>query len=191
MNRYIILLAAAAFLCSGCDKLADTVGSGKKAAAAQEAADKAAARVAAMSAARTAAKEAGGSTAVQARQEAAALVGMLCSSPKLMEDIENNMYLLEALSGEGGDRGEVRRQFQEQQRRYRAMMTKALPARGADYGNFSRYAAEMLPGRVTEGRKREFRALISEKCARGNRDLVEKTANGLMYYCAAAGPRGK
>jgi uncharacterized protein YceK len=189
MNRYIILFAAVSLLCSGCEKITDKAAADQKVAAAQEAAAKATAKVTTKLAARAAAKAAVSATDAEARQAAEALVGLLCSSPKLMEDIESDMNLLEALSGEGADRREAGRQFLESQKRYRAMLEKALPARGSTYKGFSKYAMGMLPGQVTADRKLKFKALIDEKCPRGNRALVEQTAGGLMSYCAGPDPK--
>ena len=205
MNRYIILLAAAALLSAGCDKISDKVSSIRKSeisqkmssdqklATAQEAAAKARAKLAAKIAARVAARAsgrtAGGPVNSEALRAAGELVGMLCSSPKFMDDVESNLDLLEALSGEGGDRNEVKRQFRESQKRYCGMLAKTLPSRGATYAGFTQYAMNMLPNQATADQRLKFKTLIKEKCPRGDQARLEKTAGGLMSYCAADGPQ--
>ena len=193
MNKSIILLAAAVFLCSGCEKLSNKIAINKgapdqKTADAQAAAAKAADKVAARIAAGAAAKAADNSKTTGTGQAGEALVAILCSSPKLMEGIESNMDLLEALSGEGGDPGEVKRQLLELQKHYRTIMETALPAHGATTAEFSRYAMKMMPSQATAEQKQKFKALITEKCPRGNKALVEKTAGGLMRFCMATVP---
>ncbi|MCX5786540.1 MAG: hypothetical protein NTX59_12720 [Elusimicrobia bacterium] len=181
MNKSIILLAAAVFLCAGCEKFADTMAARQKLSAAQEAAAKAQAKFEAKLDARVVAVKAAGKSG----NAGSALAAMLCSSPKLMEDIEGNMDLLEALSGEGGDRDELKRQFIKFRKRYRTVLEKELPARGATYEEFYQFAL----GQATAEQKQEFKTLVSEKCPRGDRALVEKTAGGLMHYFTAAVPK--
>ena len=174
MNKHIVLLAAAAFLCAGCDQVKERVAEHKKkVTVAEEAAAKAQARFTAR-----ASMKPGG----KAGNAGAALAGLLCSSPALMDDIEGNMALLEALGGEGGDPAELKRQFQESRGHYRAILERELPARGATYEEFSVYAED----RSAE-QKQKFKALVSEKCPRGEKELVEKTFNGLMRYFADKG----
>lgn len=172
MNKHIILLAAAVFLCTGCKQVTERVAEHKKkVAVAEEAAAKAQARFAA----RASAKAEG--IAVNSGKVGAALAVLLCSSPKLMEDIEGDMALLEALGGEGGDPGEIKRQFLASRGQYRVIIERELPARGATYEEFSVYAMD----RSAE-QKQKFKALVWEKCPRGDKELVEKTAGGLMRY---------
>ncbi len=196
MNKSIILLAAAAFLCAGCDKLPKSAAAQKKLAAAEEAAAKAQAKFASRVAAESAAKGAAGGAVESAAgggvkaagkpgDAGEALVAMLCSSPKLMENIESDMDLLEALSGEGGDREEVKRKSLAFRKRYRTAIEKKLSARGATYEEFFSYAL----GRAIPAQKHKFKTLIEEKCPRGDKALVEKTAGGLMYYFTAAVPQ--
>ena len=197
MNKNIILLTAAALLCAGCEKLTDRAGAARKVAAAEQAAAKATAKftaakeAAARAAAKTAAKAAGLPSTAEARQGGAALLGLLCASPKLQEEIESDIYLLEALSGEGGDKQEVRRQFQQSQKRYRALVEGSMPRYGATYNGFSQYAIEMLPGKTTEKQKLEFRKRIAEICPRSDPGRIEKLAGSIMYYCVDAGPQVK
>lgn len=178
MNRSIILLAAAALFLSGCEKLAaERAAAREKHAEAEAVAAKAQARLAA----RLTAKSSG------ERSDAAgvALVGMLCSSPKLMDDIEGRMDLIEALSGEGGDRDEQKRQAAEFRKRYRATLEKGLISRGSTYQDFSRYAG----GQGSAEQKQKFIVLVAEQCPRGDRALVEKTAGGLIYYFTDRAPK--
>lgn len=170
MNKqHIVLLAAAAFLCAGCDQVKERVAEHKKkVTVAEEAAAKAQARFRAR-----AAMKAGG----KAGSAGAALAGLLCSSPKLAEDIEGSLALLEALGGEGGDPAELKRQFLESRGHYRAILERELPARGATYEEFSVYAVDR-----GEEQKQKFKALVSEKCPRGDKELVERTAAGLLRY---------
>jgi len=200
MNKNIILLVAAALLCTGCEKLAELAGKAgteRKVAAAEAAAAKATARFAAAKEAaaraevRKKATAAGLPATAEAQKGAAGLIGLLCSSPKLLEEIESDKDLLDALSGEGGDKQEVRRQFLRMQKRYRARVEKAMLASGATYSDFTQYAAEILPGKATATQKKEFRARIAEKCPRRNPERIEKMADGLLYYCLDAGPTGK
>ena len=199
MNKSIILFAAAAFLCAGCDKLPKSEAAQKKQAAAEDAAAKAqakfAARLAAKGETRSATVAAAGSEAVAAAggeviaagdpgNAGAALVGMLCSSPKLMGNIESDLDLLEALSGEGGDPDEVKRKFLEFRERYRTAVEKKLSARGATYEEFLSYAL----GQAAAPQKQKLKTLVEEKCPRGDKVLVEKTAGGLMYYLTTAIP---
>lgn len=180
MNRSIILLAVAAFLCAGCDKLPKSAAARKKLAADQEVASQAQAKLAARIAAGGMDQAAG-----NPGNAGAALVGMLCSSAKLMENVESDLDLLEAFSGEGGDRDELKRQVLEFRNRYRPIMEKGLSARGATFGEFSSYAL----GQAAAEQKQKFKALVAGKCPRGDKDLVEKTAGGLMYYFTAAAPK--
>lgn len=177
MKKSIILLAAAAFLSAGCEKITNSAAAEKKMAVAKEAAELATAKVAAR-------LEGGASAAENPGAALAALTGLLCASPKLMEDIEGNMDLINALSGEGGDREEMKRQIQSFQRRYREALEKGLAARGSNYAEFCGLAGQMSPGSATQEQKQKFKALISEKCPLGDKILVEKTADGLMRYAA-------
>lgn len=180
MNKYIILLAAAAFLCAGCDKLPKSEAAQKKLAAAEEAAAQAQAKLAARVAAGSGAKTAG-----KPGSAGAGLVDMLCASPKLMESIDSDMYLLEAVSGEGGDREEIKRQFLEFRNRYRPVVEKELSARGATYEEFTSFAL----GQAAPEQNKAFKALIGEKCPRGDKALLEKTAGGLVHYLTTAVPK--
>jgi hypothetical protein len=169
MNKSIILLAAAAFLLAGCNKFADK----KKVTEAQEAAAKAQAKFAARAAMKTAADRAG--------KAGEALIGLLCSTPKLMEAVEGDLDLLDALSGEGGDRAEQKQQAAEFRKRYRPTLEKGLASRGSSCEELSRYAA----GQASAEHKQKFSALVAQKCPRGDKALVEKTAEGLMHYYAS------
>ena len=182
MNKSIVLLAAAAFLCAGCENITDKAAARQKLVAAQETAAKAQVRLAAKLADRVAAV---GKTAGKSGDAGAALAVMLCSSPKLMEDIEGKMDLLEALSGDGGDRDELKRQLIGFRKRYGPMLEKELPARGATYAEFSQFAR----GQAIAEQKQKFKALVGEKCPLGDKALVEKTAGGLMYYFTAPIPK--
>ena len=175
MKKKLVLLAAAAFLCTGCKLVNEKVAEHKKkVSAAEEAATAAQVRLAA----RVAANGEGNSGADgKVGNSGAALAVLLCSSPKLMEDIEGSMALLEALGGEGGDPGELKRQFLSSRDHYRAILERELPARGATFSEFAAYAA----GGGAE-QKQKFRALVSKKCPRGDKELVEKTAGGLIHY---------
>lgn len=181
MNKNIVLIAAAAFLFAGCDKikLLDTDAARKKRTAAQEEAEKAQARFAAKLAAGAVHEEAGPGNA------ATALAGLLCSSPGLMDDIEGDIDLISALSGEGGDPGEVKRQVSQFRRRYRRVIEKELPARGATFEEFSGYAA----GWSNAEQKKKFAAIVAEKCPRGDKARIENTAAGLLSRFAAPAPR--
>jgi hypothetical protein len=177
MNKNIVLLAAAAFLCAGCDQVKEKVAEHKKkVVVAEEAAAKAQAKFAA----RAAFKAEG--PAGKAGNAGAAVAVLLCSSPKLMEDIEGSMGLLEALGGEGGDPAEQKRQFLASRGHYRSILEKELPARGASYEEFAVYSQNL-----SAEQKQKFTALVSEKCPRGDKELVEKTAGGLMRYFADKG----
>lgn len=177
MNKNIILLAAAAFLFTGCERVKEKAAEQKqKVTIAEEAAAKAQAKFAARAAFKDEAN------AVSAGQSGAALAALLCSSPKLMDDIQENMDLLEALGGDGGDRSEQKRQFLASRNHFRAIVEKELPARGATFAEFASYAR----GQNAE-QKQKFKALISEKCRRGDKELVEKTAGGLLRYFADKG----
>jgi hypothetical protein len=177
MNKNIILLAAAAFLCTGCEKVSEKIAEHKKKITVAE-------ETAAQAQARFQARAAGKATGapVKAGKAGAALAGLLCSSPKLMEDIEGSMDLLGALGGEGGDRAELKRQFLAARDRYRPILEKELPARGASYEEFASYAM----GQSAE-EKKLFKAVVSEKCPRGDKDQVERTAGGLMRYFSEKG----
>ncbi len=177
MSKHMILLAAAAFFCAGCEQVKEKAAEReKKTAAAEEAAAKAQARFAAR------AEGSAAGNPGKAGNAGAALAALLCSSPKLMEDIEENMALLEALGGEGGDPGELKRELLASRGRYRAILEKELPARGATFAEFSSYARNQSPVQ-----KQKFRTLVSEKCPRGDKELVEKTAGGLMRCCPENG----
>ena len=189
MNKSIFLLAAAALLCSGCDKFSDKEISQKKTKAAEEAAVKAGAKYAARLAAAPVTESAVPSVTGEAGQAGEAMIGLLCASPSLMEDLEGDMDLIKALSGEGSDPADVKHQFLELQKRYRGIMQKALPARGASYQEFTRFATAMLSGPANLEEKLKFKALITQKCPRGNKPLVEKTAGALMQFCVASGPQ--
>ena len=165
----LLLFLAAAFFCGGCEQVKEKVAEHKKKVTVAE---EAAAMAQAKFAARAAVRPAGGPG-----KAGAALASLLCSSPRLMEDIEGNMDLLEALSGEGGDKSELKRQFLESRAHYRSILEKELPARGATFEEFSSYAMDQ-----GADQKQKFKALAAEKCPRGDKDLVEKTAGGIMYY---------
>lgn len=199
MNKSIILLAVSAFLCAGCDKLPKSAAAQKKLAEAEDTAAKAQAKFAAKLAAKreveVAAKVAAGGAPQSAAGVAvkaagnpgnagAALVGMLCSSPKLMENIESDIDLLEALSGEGGDRNEVKQKSAAFRKRYRKTLEKKLAARGATFEEFSSYALDQ----AAPEQKQRLKALVGEKCPRSDKALVERTANGLMHYFTAPVP---
>lgn len=172
MNKNIILLAAAAFLFTGCDQVKERAAERqKKAAAAEEAAAQAQARFAARAAVKAEDKAAGSG------KSGAALAALLCSSPKLMDDIQENIDLLEALGGEGGDRGEQKRQFLASRKHFRPIIEKELPARGATFAAFSSYSNAQ-----SEEEKQKFKALVPGICPRGDKELIEKTAAGLLRY---------
>ncbi len=173
MNKKIILLVIAAFFSTGCKQIAERVEEKKKKVLI---ADEAAAKAQIKLTARLSEKGAEGKSG-SAGNSGAALAALLCSSPKLMEDIEESTALLEALGGEGGDSAELKRQFLASRSSYRAILERELPARGATYAEFSVYALD----RGTE-QKQKFKALISEKCPRGDKEQVERTAGGLMRY---------
>lgn len=178
MKKTIILLFSAAFLFSGCDQVKEKVAERKKkVTAAEEAAAQAQARFAARAEERAAGKASG-----KAGNAGAALAALLCTSPKLMEDIEGSMGLLDALGGEGGDPAEQKRQFLASRDHYRAILERELPARGASFAEFAVYAAE-----DSAAQKQNFHALVSGKCPRGDKDLVERTAGGLVHYFARQG----
>lgn len=177
MNKNTILLAAVTLILSGCDQGGEnSAGQNKKIAIAEEAAAKAQARFAA----RSVVKMEG--SAVISGNSGAALAALLCSSPQLMDDIQENIDLFEALGGEGGYHSEQKRQFLASRKHFRAIIEKKLPARGATFAEFSSYAV----GQSAE-QKLKFKALVSEKCPRGDQELVEKTADGLLRYFAEKG----
>lgn len=182
MKKHLILLAVSAFLLTGCEKILDKEGYAKKMGAAEEAAAAAQAKVAAM----TAAKALGTSSSAEDRKAAGAMALILCSSPNLVEELEGDASMLEALSGEGIDKNEAARQFLEFQKKYRAAMQRALPKAGSTYEDFSRYAAKARPGSASDAQKKEFIGILSEKCPRGDMASLEKAAGTLLLYSAPA-----
>lgn len=184
MKRPLILLAAV-FLLGGCEKLLDREGYAKKMEAAEEAAKAAQARVEAMKTA----KATGSSSPAGERKAAEALVALLCASPGLVEEIENDVYLVEALSGAGSDKAEARRQFLELKEKYRAILRKNLPRAGSSYEDFAGYAAKAMPGRASDTMRKEFTGILAGKCPRGDMARLEKAAGGLMFYTAAQAPK--
>lgn len=177
MNKILLTLTAAALL-SGCEKLAGNTPEQK--AAAREAAALAEAKVASKLAALKTGGPAAGAAAGKAGE---ALVSLLCASPGLMEDVENNLYLLEALSGEGGGAEEVRRHVLDARAQYSAVLRKSLPERGASYEEFLAYAGRTLPGLAAPEGKLAFKTFVKEKCP-GRAALAETAAAGMIRYCA-------
>lgn len=185
MKRSLILAAAAAFLLAGCEKVLDKEGYAKKMDAAQEAAKAAQARVEAMKTA----KATGAVSTAEEGKAARALLALLCASPALVEEVENDAYLVEALSGAGSDKTEARRQFLELQEKYRGILRKNLPRAGSTYEEFARYAVNAMPGRASAAQKKELLGIVSEKCPKGDPLRLQEAANGLMFYAAAQGPK--
>ena len=168
MKKSIMLLAAVMLL-AGCDKIMKSEDAKKKAAEAVVASEKAQAKLAA----RLTAKP---EKAADTGKAAGALVSLLCSSPKLMEDIESSTVLLEALSGEGGDRNELNQQLQDSRKRYRPVIERNLPARGASFEDFMGLVAV----REAPDQQQKLKALAAARCPRGDKDQVEKAAGGLL-----------
>ncbi|HNT97558.1 MAG TPA: hypothetical protein PKK31_04740 [Elusimicrobiales bacterium] len=179
MKKNLILIAAAAFLCAGCEQIIDKEAAKKKRADAEEAAAKASARFA--NRGKTV------STPEGVRAGGEPLVAILCASPRFVQDIEENLDLLEALSGPGSDPAEVNRQFLEIRERYRAHMKNVLPKRGSSYEEFSAYAKAMKPPNLAPEARKTLGALITEKCPKRNRARIERAAAGLMNYCEGPG----
>ncbi len=185
MKKSLLMAAAAAFMLAGCEKILDSEGYAKKMAAAEEAAKAAQARVDAMQTA----KATGSVSTAEGGKAARALVLLLCSSPALVEEVENDAYLVEALSGPGSDKNEARRQFLELQEKYRGILRKNLPRAGSSYEDFALYAAGAMPGKASAAQKREFLGILSEKCPKGDPLRLQAAAGGLMFYAAAQGPK--
>jgi hypothetical protein len=174
-----MLLAAAVLFLGGCDKFISTASSRQKKAAAES--------VSSLAQAKFAARLAQKSVGDKAGRVGDTLAALLCSSPKLVEQIEGDKDLLDALSGEGGDNEELKRQFADSRGRYRAMLERQLPARGIAFTDFAAYSA----GRENPGQKAAFKAVLVKKCPGGDQALLEKSADDLMYYFAKPLPGGE
>ncbi len=176
MNKRNMLIAASLLALAGCGKFGDKAAAEKKKAEAQEAVTKAQAKLET----RLAYKPENSNP----NAAGGALVSLLCSSPKLVEDIANERDLLDALSGAGGDGEEAKQQFINSRNRYRPVLERKLPARGASFEDFRRYAA----GREDAEQKRKLKALIAKVCPRGDEAALEKAAGDLTYYFSAQPP---
>jgi len=169
MKRTAMILAAA-LICAGCGKFESKEETARKEAAAEEVSSKAQAKLAARLAEKDAVDRSG--------QVAEALAALLCSSPKTVEGIQNDSDLLDALSGAGGDREEMRKQFNDARNRYRAVLERQLPPRGAEFADFTRFAAD----RETPDARRRMKSAMSQKCPKGDQDALLKAADDLMSY---------
>lgn len=175
MKANILIMAAAALMCAGCERIIDKEAAREEKAAAEEAAELARARF-----------ENRGKTVSGPGGDPAtgkALTALLCSSPGLVEEIEGNMYLLEALSGPGNDPRELRRQRLELRMRYRTFLNKALPAHGSSYEEFAAYSRAMGTGEPSPEAGRALGALIKAECPGRDKDRIAKAAFGLMKCC--------
>ncbi len=176
MNKRNMLIAAAVLALAGCGKFGDKAAAEKKQAEAQEAVTKAQAKLETRLAYKPETSNPGAA--------GGALVSLLCSSPRLVEDIANERDLLDALSGAGGDGEEAKQQFINSRNRYRTVLERKLPPRGASFEDFKRYAA----GRDDAEQRRRMKALITRICPRGDEAALEKAAGDLMYYFSAQPP---
>lgn len=162
-------------MCAGCERIINTESAQKERAAAEEAAALARERF-----------ENRGKTvsdSEETRKTGKALVALLCASPGLVEDIEGNLYLLEALSGPGNDPAAARNQFLELRTRYRSFLRETLPKHGSSYGEFAAYSAAMGAGKPSPEGRRALGALISGQCPERDKAKIEKAAFGLMKCC--------
>ncbi|MDT8285500.1 MAG: hypothetical protein RQ748_00185 [Elusimicrobiales bacterium] len=173
MKIRFILIAATALMCAGCEQIVDKEAARKKIAAAEEAAALARERF----------ENRGTTDSEGSLKTGKALTELLCSSRDLVEDIENNMYLLEALSGPGNDPGAAQLQRAELRARYRAFLEQALPSHGSSYEEFAAYTKATGTGNPSPESKRALGTLIRGQCPERDKTRIENAAYGLMKLC--------
>jgi len=172
--RKALLLLLCCLPLAGC-------GKGKAELAAEQAA-----AAEAQAAAEAAAKKAAGPTEEERKQAAATFVALVCSQPRLLEEAETSLDLLEAFSGEGADQAEARNHFQKSQAYYSELLRQELPARGgASYEALLQYGAGVLPRQPMPGRPEEFRRFIKLNCPNVDPAQAEKVTLGILAYCIA------
>ncbi|MDD2804019.1 MAG: hypothetical protein PHV33_00560 [Elusimicrobiales bacterium] len=172
MRKFPALLLLCALPLAGC-------GKGKAELAAEQAA-----AAEAQAAAQDAAKKAAGPTDVERKQAAATFIALVCSQPRLLEEAETSLDLLEAFSGEGADQAEARNHFSKAQAYYSGLLQQELPARGgASYEALLQYGAGVLPRQAMPGRPEEFRRLIKLNCPGVDAAQAEKVTIGILAYC--------
>lgn len=174
MRKCLALLLLCALPLAGCGKSKETLAAEQAAAAADQAA------------AAEAARKAAGPTDEERKQAAATFIALVCSNPRLLEEAETSLDLLEAFSGEGADQTEARNHFLKSQAYYSELLRQELPARGgASYEALLQYGAGVLPGQTMPGRVAEFRRFIKLNCPGTDAAQAEKVTLGILAYCIA------
>lgn len=169
----------AALLLAGCGK------SQKELAAEAAAAAKAQAEAAA---AAEAARKAAGPTEQEKRRAAEVFVGLVCGSPRLIDDAETNLDLLEAFSGEGADRAEAEIQLKKLRSYYTALLRRELPARGASYEALEKFAPGVLPPQQDAEGTKFYRTLILTGCRGLDPEHAERVLGGILSNGAVPAP---
>lgn len=177
-NFFPALLAA--LLLAGCGK------SQKELAAEAAAADKAQAEAAA---AAEAAKKAAGPTDQEKRRAAEVFVGLVCGSPRLLDDAETNLDLTEAFAGEGADAAEAENQARKNRAYYTALLQRELPARGASYEALEKFAPGVLPPHQDAEGTKFYRTMILTGCRGLDPDHAERVLGGILAYGAVPASR--
>lgn len=167
------MFAIGALLLAGCGPSADEI-------AAKKAAEEEAARAAA-----EAARKAAGPTEEEQRAAFRAFAAMVCGSPRLMDEAETSLDLLDAFSGEGADKAEASKQRLRAQSYFRAKVELDLSNAGQSYEALMRYANRtVLAPQPDPGQAKEARQITLASCPNAEDTGAERILKGVLRFCA-------